>query len=130
MSKWQEKTKRPVLPVYMAALVWPIMALLVPIYTLGGLVLTAAVSTGAYFAGTKLCPTRVVRTYVPYATGSEDVDAMLNGIAANLDGLDCGLVLLHDLAVLLGGLRSGFGAFDSVLHLPNVPQGLVQLRAC
>ena len=74
MSKWQEKTKRPVLPVYMAALVWPIMALLVPIYTLGGLVLTAAVSAGAYFAGTKLCPTRVVRTYVPYATGSEDVE--------------------------------------------------------
>ena len=87
MSKWQEKTKRPVLPVYMAALVWPIMALLVPIYTLGGLVLTAAVSAGAYFAGTKLCPTRVVRTYVPYATGSEDVDTMLNGIAANLDAL-------------------------------------------
>ena len=87
MSKWQEKTKRPVLPVYMAALVWPIMALLVPIYTLGGLVLTVAVSAGAYFAGTKLCPTRVVRTYVPYATGSEDVDAMLNGIAANLDAL-------------------------------------------
>lgn len=87
MSKWQEKTKHPVLPVYMAALVWPIMALLVPIYTLGGLVLTAAVSAGAYFAGTKLCPTRVVRTYVPYATGSEDVDAMLNGIAANLDAL-------------------------------------------
>ena len=87
MSKWQEKTKRPVLPVYMAALVWPIMALLVPIYTLGGLVLTAAVSAGAYFAGTKLCPTRVVRTYVPYATGSEDVDALLNGVTANLDAL-------------------------------------------
>ena len=87
MTNWLEKTKRPVLPVYMAALVWPIMALLVPIYTLGGLVLTAAVSAGAYFAGTKLCPTRVVRTYVPYATGSEDVDAMLNGIAANLDAL-------------------------------------------
>ena len=87
MTNWLEKTKRPVLPVYMAALVWPIMALLVPIYTLGGLVLTAAVSAAAYFAGTKLCPTRVVRTYVPYATGSEDVDAMLNGIAANLDAL-------------------------------------------
>ena len=29
----------------------------------------------------------MVRTYVPYATGSEDVDAMLNGIAANLDAL-------------------------------------------
>ena len=34
---------------------------------------TAAVSAGAYFAGTKLCPTRVVRTYVPYATGSEEM---------------------------------------------------------
>ena len=87
MTNWLEKTKRPVLPIYLAALVWPIMALVLPIYTLGGLVLTAAVSAGAYFAGTKLCPTRVVRTYVPYATGSEDVDAMLNGIAANLDAL-------------------------------------------
>ena len=82
MSKWQEKTKRPVLPVYMAALAWPIMALLVPIYTLGGLVLTAVVSVAVYFAGTKLCPTRVVRVPVAYATGSEDVDTMLTGIAA------------------------------------------------
>ena len=87
MSKWQEKTKRPVLPVYMAALAWPIMALLVPIYTLGGLVLTAVVSVAVYFAGTKLCPTRVVRVPVVYATGSEDVDTMLTGIAANLDAL-------------------------------------------
>ena len=70
MSKWQEKTKRPVLPVYMAALVWPIMALLGPIYTLGGLVLTAAVSAGAYFALPALCaPTcpmpQAVRTWMP-----------------------------------------------------------------
>ena len=79
----------------------PIMALLVPIYTLGGLVLTAAVSAGAYFAGTKLCPTRVVRTYVPYATGSEDVDAMLNGIAANLDALH----KLND-AIPVGGIAA------------------------
>ena len=65
MSKWQEKTKRPVLPVYMAALVWPIMALLVPIYTLGGLVLTAAVSAGAYFSGTKRSVDRFARYYLP-----------------------------------------------------------------
>lgn len=56
MSKWQEKTKRPVLPVYMAALVWPIMALLVPIYTLGGLVLTAAVQCGRLLCGHKALP--------------------------------------------------------------------------
>ena len=28
-----------------------------------------------------------MRTLIPYATGSEDVDAMLNGIATNLDAL-------------------------------------------
>ena len=49
--------------------------------------MSAAVSAGAYFAGTKLCPTRVVRTYVPYATGSEDVDAMLADIQQKLDTL-------------------------------------------
>ena len=67
MSKWQEKTKRPVLPVYMAALVWPIMALLVPIYTLGGLVLTAAVSAGALPAlCAPTCPMpQAVRTWMP-----------------------------------------------------------------
>ena len=81
------KTKRPVLPIYMAALVWPIMALLLPIYTLGGLIVTAVLSAAAYFAGTRFCPTRVVRVPVAYATGSEDVDAMLNGIAENLDVL-------------------------------------------
>ena len=87
MSKWQEKTKRPVLPIYMAALVWPVGALLLPPYRLSNLLILAGLSLIAYAMGTKLCPTRVVRTLIPYATGSEDVDAMLNGIAANLDAL-------------------------------------------
>ena len=87
MSKWQEKTKRPVLPIYMAALVWPVGALLLPPYRLSNLLILAGLSLIAYAVGTKLCPTRVVRTLIPYATGSEDVDAMLNGIAANLDAL-------------------------------------------
>ena len=88
MSKWQEKTKRPVLPVYMAALVWPIMALLGAHLHAGRAGADRRGQRGRLLLrGTKLCPTRVVRTYVPYATGSEDVDAMLNGIAANLDAL-------------------------------------------
>ena len=87
MTNWLEKTKRPVLPIYLAALVWPIMALVLPIYTLGGLIATAVISAGVYIAGTKLCPIRVVRVPVAYATGSEDVDALLNGVTANLDAL-------------------------------------------
>ena len=30
MNKWEEKRTRPVLPIYLAALVWPVGALLLP----------------------------------------------------------------------------------------------------
>ena len=87
MSKWQEKQVRPVLPLYLAALVWPVGALVFPPYTLGNLALLAVLSAAAYLLGRRFCPMRVVRTQVPYATGSEDVDAMLAGIEKNLDAL-------------------------------------------
>ena len=87
MSKWEEKCRRPVLPVYLAALVWPVMALLTPIYKMPFLALTEVLCAAVYLVAQKFCPTRVVRTLVPYATGSEDVDCMLEGIAADLDTL-------------------------------------------
>ena len=40
-----------------------------------------------YLVSSRFCPTRVQRVEQPYATGSESTDAMLNGIAANLDAL-------------------------------------------
>ena len=85
MNKWEEKRTRPVLPNYLAALVWPVGALLLPAYRLSNLLIIAGLSLAAYGLGTKFCPTRVIRKQVPYATGSEDVDTMLSGISANLD---------------------------------------------
>ena len=87
MNKWEEKRTRPVLPIYLAALVWPVGALLLPTYRLSNLLIITGLSLVAYGLGNKLCPTRVIRKQVPYATGSEDVDAMLSGISANLDKL-------------------------------------------
>ena len=87
MNKWEEKRTRPVLPIYLAALVWPVGALLLPTYRLSNLLIIAGLSLVVYGLGTKFCPTRVIRKQVPYATGSEDVDAMLAGISANLDKL-------------------------------------------
>ena len=87
MNKWEEKRTRPVLPIYLAALVWPVGALLLPAYRLSNLLIIIGLSLAAYGLGTKFCPTRVIRKQVPYATGSEDVDAMLSGISANLDKL-------------------------------------------
>ena len=87
MNKWEEKRTRPVLPIYLAALVWLVGALLLPAYRLSNLLIIAGLSLAAYGLGTKFCPTRVIRKQVPYATGSEDVDTMLSGISANLDKL-------------------------------------------
>ncbi len=87
MNKWEEKRTRPVLPIYLAALVWPVGALLLPTYRLSSVLIIAGASAVAYGLGSKFCPTRVIKKQVPYATGSEDVDAMLSGISANLDKL-------------------------------------------
>lgn len=87
MSKWEEKRSRPVLPLYLAALAWPVCALLLPIYTLGGLAATAVISLAVLGLGYRFCPTRVLRREVPYATGDQTVDAMLEGISNNLDAL-------------------------------------------
>lgn len=87
MSKWEERQVRPVLPLYLAALAWPVASLLFPPYTLVNLAVVAVCSVVVYGLARHFCPMRVVRTLVPYATGSEEVDAMLNGISANLDAL-------------------------------------------
>lgn len=87
MHKWEEIRRRPVLPVYLAALVWPVAALILPMYTLWGLLVTAALSAAVGIVAGRLCPTRVIRREVPFSTGSEDTDAMLSGITNNLDAL-------------------------------------------
>ena len=56
MNKWEEKRTRPVLPIYLAALVWPVGALLLPAYRLSNLLIIAGLSLAAYGLGTKFCP--------------------------------------------------------------------------
>ena len=87
MSKQEQIRKKPVLPLWLAALAWPAGALVFPVYTLWGLAATAVLSVVVYLAAARLCPVRVITREVPYATGSEDVDAMLAGIEKNLGAL-------------------------------------------
>ena len=72
MSKWIEKRTRPVLPLYLAALTWPVASLILPPYRLVNLVIIAALSTVVYLVSSRFCPTRVQRVEQPYATGSEN----------------------------------------------------------
>lgn len=87
MSKWEEKRVKPVLPYYLAAAAMLVASLVLHPYTLSRLLLVAGITLFAYVIGDRFCPTRVVRTLIPYATGSEDVDALLADIAAKLDEL-------------------------------------------
>lgn len=87
MSKLQEIRKKPVLPLWLAALAWPVGALVFPVYSLWGLAATAVLSLAVYLVSARLCPDRIQYKEIPYATGSEDVDAMLAGIEKNLDAL-------------------------------------------
>lgn len=88
MSKTIEKKKKPVLPIYLAGLVWLICGILLPLYRPLPFLLTAALSVGAYVGGNILCPSRVVKVEVPFHTGVGDVDTMLTDIQKNLDALN------------------------------------------
>ncbi len=74
-------------PLYMAAAVWPVMALLTPLYRLGPAVLTLALSAAAYRAGVKLFPPTVVSIPAPekpIRTGEAATDAMLEKVRSDL----------------------------------------------
>jgi hypothetical protein len=87
MSKWLETRKKPILPVYLAGAVWIVCALLLPIYQLWAIALTAVLSAAAFVLGRRFCPTRIVRREVPYQTGNVTTDEMLEGIGKNLAAL-------------------------------------------
>ena len=87
MSKIIRTRKPSVLPYYAAALVFVVLCAVLPVYRLWALAAALVAAAAAFLAAKKVCPPRVVETEVPFHTGVEDVDAMLNGIAANLDAL-------------------------------------------
>lgn len=122
MEKWEEKRQKPVLPLYFAAAVWLVGAFLLPPYTLSNLLILAGLSLLAYAAGRRFCPARVVRTLVPYATGSEDTDAMLDGIAKNLDALHALNADIPDAALSAAMDRmekAGRGIVETVAKAPE-----------
>ena len=99
MNKWQKITRPPVLPLYLAAFVWPVAALALPIYRLWALALTAVLSAAVYLLGRRLCPDRLYWKKKAFSTGSQDVDAMLTAAAQDLDGLAAVAAAVHDKAL-------------------------------
>ena len=78
-----EIKKKPAAPWYIAGAVWVVGALALPIYELWALGLVAVASVAALAAAFKLCPPVIVTKEVPWFTGREDADEMLNRIDAD-----------------------------------------------
>ncbi len=87
MSRWVEKRTRPVLPVYFAGAVWLLAGLVLPLYRLWALAVTAAASAAVWLIARRLCPDRITRVEMPFMTGREDADEMLGSVQQKLADL-------------------------------------------
>ena len=75
------------IPIYLAAALWLIVGLIAPKFLLGlpGLLITAALSVGAYLVGTKLFPGREVEEQI--TTGDAAVDREIAAAREKLENL-------------------------------------------
>lgn len=74
-------------PLYLAAAVWPVAALIMPLYRLVPAAMTLALSVLAYQVGKKLFPPTVISVPVPeepIRTGEAETDAMLEKVRKDL----------------------------------------------
>lgn len=87
MSKIIKTEKPSVLPLLAAGAVWLVLGLVLPLYRLWALALTAAASVGVYAAAKRLCPPQVREYEVAFHTGVDDVDQMLEAVQKQLETL-------------------------------------------
>lgn len=129
MSKQIKTVKKPVLPIYMAALVWVLCAVLpVPLHKPLGIAAAAVLSVIVWLVGTKCCPARVQIREVDFMTGSEDTDAMLSGIKAQLDQLHTINEAIPDEALSTAMTRMERAGRSIVSKVENKPEQAKLIR--
>ena len=85
-----EKKVRPVLPFYLFAVSWVVCGLVLPLYTLWGLVTTLAISMAVYLAATAFMPPKTILVPAPlkpFDTGEEQLDQALEQARSQLKEL-------------------------------------------
>jgi len=77
------------IPIYLAAAVWLLMGIIFPklLIKLPGLIVAAALSVGAYFAGSKLFPGRIIAVEEKIQTGDAALDREIAEGRARLEKL-------------------------------------------
>ena len=82
--KYREVTKKSALPLWIAAAVWVIAALFLPMYNMLHIIGIAAVSVGAGLAAAKFLPRETELKEIPFYTGNADLDTMVKSIGETL----------------------------------------------
>ncbi len=82
--KYREVTKKSALPLWIAAAVWVIAALFLPMYNMLHIIAIAAVSVGVGLAAAKLLPRETELKEIPFYTGNADLDTMVKTIGEAL----------------------------------------------
>ena len=93
------KKIRSAIPIYLAALVWLVYGLLLPLYTLRHILSAAAISVAVYILGCYIFPGRTVQVEEKIKTGDDALDKQLNDARALLHRLHAANDAIPDAAI-------------------------------
>lgn len=93
------KKIRSAIPVYMAAAVWLVYGLILPLYSLPHILICAVLSIATYIIGSKLFPGRVVTVEKKISTGDSLLDKQLQESRALLHKLHTANDAIEDVAI-------------------------------
>ena len=86
-TRYKEKQIKSTAPIWGAAAVWALAALIMPMHKLSVIILTAAVSLGVYGFITLIAPKKTIREKVPFTSGDETMDSIINQIDSSMDAV-------------------------------------------
>lgn len=115
--RYREVPRKSALPIWAAALVWVIAALLFPLYSLLHLILAAAVSAAAALVVKKIVPKETMLVELPFYEGNNDLNHVAGEIADARDALRAvhakiapknaeTAAVLNDIEVLCGKIQA------------------------
>lgn len=123
-KKYKEVPVRSALPIWAAAAVWPVAALILPMYNPLHLLLVAGLSAGAALLVKKITPKETKLVEIPFYTGNHDLDETvrtINNTVANLSAAGKRIAgVKPDTAARLENITKTIGKIrDAVIASPD-----------
>lgn len=115
-KKYKEVPVRSALPIWAAAAVWPVAALILPMYNPLHLLLVAGLSAGAALLVKKITPKETKLVEIPFYTGNHDLDETVRTINNTVSNLSA------------AGKRIAGVKPDTAARLENITKTIGKIR--